>query len=250
MPPLRLGIIVPSSNTTMETEFNRIIPKDYTIHSARMRMRNVTAEELKRMDQDSLKAAVELSDAKVAAIGYGCTIAIMSREVGYDEVVRRRIEDRVKIPTVISATAVLAALRALGLKRVAIATPYVEELTKAEVDFVKKHGFKVPDYRGLGIESNTEVGNLKDSVAADLVRELNYRDADGVLISCAQMPSAGVIGDLEDELRKPVISTNTATLWAILQRLGVKTSIKGYGGLLEEPPAYPAATVPATLRRR
>ncbi len=233
----------------METEFNRIIPKDYTVHSARMRMRNVTSEELKRMDQDSLKAAVELSDAKVDAIGYGCTIAIMSREAGYDEVVRRRIEDKVKIPTIISATAVLAALRALRMRRVAIATPYVEELTKAEVDFVKKYGFEVPDYRGLGIESNTEVGNLKDSVAADLVRQLNYRDSDGVLISCAQMPSAGIIAELENEVGKPVISTNTATLWAILQRLRVNVSIPRYGTLLEEPPSYPASIVAATARR-
>ena len=250
MPPRRLGIIVPSSNTTMETEFNEMIPDGYTVHSARMRMRKVTAEELKRMDEDSVKAAVELSDAKVSAIGYGCTIAIMSREVGYDEVVRRRVESRVRIPTIISATAVLAALRALGMKRVAIATPYTSDLTEAEVDFVKKYGFEVPDYRGLGIESNTEVGNLKDSVAADLVRQLDYQNADGVLISCAQLPSAGVIGNLENEIGKPIVSTNTATLWAMLQRLRVSTSIDGYGRLLEKPPRYPVITLSATDRGR
>lgn len=222
-----------------------MIPDGYTVHSARMRMRNVTAEELKKMDEDSLKAAVELSDAKVSAIGYGCTIAIMSREVGYDEIVRRRIEGEVGIPTIISATAVLAALQALGARKVVIATPYVEDLTMAEVDFVKKYGFEVPDSRGLGIESNTEVGNLNDSVAADLVRQLNYQSADAVLISCAQMPSASVICDLEKQIAKPVVSTNTATLWAILQKLKVNTTIRGYGRILEKPPTYPIATVTA-----
>jgi arylmalonate decarboxylase len=136
------------------------------------------------------------------------------------------------------------------MKRIAIGTPFIEELTKAEVDFVKKYGFEVPDYRGLGIESNTDVGNLKDSVAADLVRKLDYQDADGVLISCAQMPSAKVIGELEEEISKPVISTNTATLWAMLQRLKAKTSVPGYGRLLERPPAYPATILPATHRGR
>jgi maleate isomerase len=250
LPPRRLGIIVPSSNTTMETEFNEMVPDGYTVHSARMRMRNVTAEELKRMDMDSLEAAVELSDAKVSAIGYGCTIAIMSREAGYDAVVRRRIERKVGIPTIISATAVLAAMKALGMRSVAIATPYTKELTKAEVDFVSKSGFEVSDYRGLGIESNTEVGNLKDSVAAELVRELDYQNADGVLISCAQMPSARIIDDLESEIKKPVVSTNTATLWAMLQRLRVNDSIRGYGRILEKPPAYPIAAVPATSHVR
>ncbi len=234
----------------METEFNEMVPEGFTVHAARMRMKNVTTEELRRMDEDSVRAAVELSDARVSVVGYGCTIAIMSRNVGYDEVVKKRIEGRTGIPTIISATAVLAALRALRIRRVALVTPYTEDLTRAEVDFVMKYGFEVPAYRGLGIESNTEVGNLNDSAAADLVRQLNHEDADGVLISCAQMPSAKVIGDLEAEVKKPVISTNTATLWAMLRRLKVNTSVQGYGRVLEKPPAYPGSLVSEIHRVR
>lgn len=230
--PIRLGLIVPSSNTTMEVEFNKLARSDFTIHSARMRMKEVTTDELERMDQDSLRAAEELSDAKVAALAYGCTIAIMSRGIGYDEVARSRIESRVNIPTIISAAAVISALRSMKISRVALATPYLDSLAEKEIAFMESCGLEIVDNRNLGIADNIEVGDLGEEVTYELVLGLDLKRADGVLISCAQLPSLGVIDKLERVLSKPVVSTNTATFWAILKRLGLKLILNGYGVLL------------------
>ena len=89
---IRIGQIVPSSNTTMETEIPAIFqarerehPDEahFTFHSSRMRMKKVVKEELEAMDRDSLRCAAELADARVDVAGYACLVAIMSMGNGY-----------------------------------------------------------------------------------------------------------------------------------------------------------------------
>lgn len=228
----RIGVIVPSSNTTMERELWEMLPKGYSLHAARMRMQQVTPEELRRMDEESERAARELADAQVAAVAYGCTIAIMCREPGYEQEAQRRLEKVAGAPVVMSATAVLEALHALGIRRVALATPYLDAVAAHEIAFLQAYGVEVVDNRNLNIAENVEVGDQPEEVTYELVRQLDLRRADGILISCAQLPSAGVIEKLEQELDRPVLSTNTATLWALLRRLGQSISLRGYGRLL------------------
>src|SRR5499425_3866693 len=87
---VRIGQIVPSSNTTMETEIPAMLrkreavePERFTFHSSRMRMKKVTKEELEAMDSDSGRCAAELVDARVNVLGYACLVAIMSMGKGY-----------------------------------------------------------------------------------------------------------------------------------------------------------------------
>jgi len=230
----RLGVIVPSSNTTMERELWRMVPGGYSVHAARVRMQRVTPEELVRMDGEAERAARELSDARVGAIGYGCTIAVMCREPGYERQVQQRLEAAAGVPVVVSAAAVLEALEAMGVGRVALATPYVDEVAALEVAFLKAYGVEVVDNENLNIADNVTVGEQPEEVTYALVRRLDLGRAEGVLISCAQLPSAGVIDRLERELGRPVLSTNTATLWALFRRLGRPARITGYGRLLAE----------------
>src|SRR6185369_13532014 len=98
--PFRIGQIVPSSNTTMETEIpamlrarEAILPERFTFHSSRMRMKKVTKRELEAMDADSDRCAVELSDAHVDVLGYACLVAIMSMGRGYHRVSQKRLQE-------------------------------------------------------------------------------------------------------------------------------------------------------------
>src|SRR5712671_6637193 len=97
----RIGQIVPSSNVTMETEVPAILrareavePERFTFHSSRMRMTHVTPEQLKAMDADSDRCALELSDAHVDVLGYACLVAIMSMGLGYHRDSERRLHTR------------------------------------------------------------------------------------------------------------------------------------------------------------
>ncbi len=230
----RIGVIVPSSNTTMERELWGMLPSGYSLHAARMRMQRVTPEELVRMDADSVRAAEELADARVAAIAYGCTIAIMCREPGYERQAQERLERAAGVPVILSATAVLEAMRALGLRRVAVATPYLDSVAALEIAFLRQYGIEVVDNKNLNIADNVAVGEQPEEATYELVRRLDWERADGVLISCAQLPSAGIIERLEQELDRPVLSTNTATLWALFRRLQRPAGIPGYGRLLAD----------------
>src|SRR6185369_9481222 len=85
----RVGLIVPSSNTTMETEIpamlrsrELVLPERFSFHSSRMRMKEVTKEQLEAMDRDSDRCALELSDARMDTMGYACLVAIMSMGKG------------------------------------------------------------------------------------------------------------------------------------------------------------------------
>src|SRR4051812_3454799 len=138
----RIGQIVPSSNTTMETEIPAMLrareqhaPERFTFHSSRMRMKKVTKEELEAMDRDSDRCALELSDARVDVLGYACLVAIMSMGNGYHRVSQRRLskvteDNGAAAPVVTSAGALIDGLHALGMKRISIVCPYMKPLTQ------------------------------------------------------------------------------------------------------------------------
>ena len=136
--PTRLGLIVPSSNTTMETELPemfsrrvRVVPEErFTFHSSRMRMQEVTVEALLQMDRDSNRCAVELADAQCDAMAYACLVAIMSQGPGAHEAAEDRLakvahDEGCDVPVLSSAGALLRGLAAIGARRISMITPYL-----------------------------------------------------------------------------------------------------------------------------
>ena len=229
----RLGLIVPSSNTTMEREFGSLSPEDFSVHTARLRLTEVTVKELAEMERGVEGAALKLADAGVDIIGYGCTSGSLYGGLGHDKAIEARIERASGIASVATAGAVISALRALNIQKVAVATPYIDEINDLEEEFLASNGFQITDLKGLGIKENIEIGRLDSQDVYELVRRLEYADADGVFISCTNFPTLDKIKELEDAIRKPVISSNTATFWAMLRRCGISIKIKDFGKLLE-----------------
>src|SRR5438034_11530180 len=137
----RIGQIVPSSNTTMETELpamfrarESVAPERFTFHSSRMRMKKVTKEELAAMDADSGRCAAELVDARVDVLGYACLVAIMSMGKGYHRESEERlheitVKEGYPTPVVTSAGALIAGLKALKARKIAMVAPYLKPLT-------------------------------------------------------------------------------------------------------------------------
>src|ERR1041384_4485105 len=166
---LRVGQIVPSSNTTMETEIpamlrarENVAGERFTFHSSRMRMKKVVKEELEAMDRESDRCAVELSDARVDVLGYACLVAIMSMGKGYHRVSQERLagvteQNGAPAPVVSSAGALVEALHAMGMKRISIVCPYMKPLTRLVVDYIESEGVMVKDYLALEIPDNLEV---------------------------------------------------------------------------------------------
>ena len=242
---VRVGQIVPSSNTTMETEIPAILrareashPERFTFHSSRMRMKKVTKEELAAMDGDSERCALELSDARVDVLGYACLVAIMSMGLGYhraaeERLPRRTEENGAPAPVVTSAGALVDGLHAIGAKKVSILAPYMKPLTKLVIDYIENEGIEVVDSISLEIPDNLEVGRQDPLAPVEITKRLKTDSVDAVIASaCVQMPSLAAIQIIEDRVGMPVISSSVATTYMMLKRLGLSTRVPGYGALL------------------
>jgi len=241
----RVGQIVPSSNTTMETEIpamlrmrEEILPERFTFHSSRMRMKKVVKEELEAMDRDSDRCAIELSDARVDVLGYACLVAIMS--------MGQRLSPRIgsaaapadsgkqcPAPVVTSAGALIDGLHRLGAKTVSVICPYMKPLTKLVVDYIESEGITVRDYTALEIPDNLEVGRHDPQRLLEIYKTVDRTGIDAFVASaCVQMPSLPIIQPLQDQIGIPVVSAAVCTTHQMLDRLGLARMVPNAGALL------------------
>jgi maleate isomerase len=241
----RIGQIVPSSNTTMETEIPAMLtarqlirPERFTFHSSRMRMKTVNKDELAAMDAESDRCALELSDARVDVLGYACLVAIMSMGHGYHRASEARLRERTRdngadAPVVTSAGALVDALKVIGAKRVCLVAPYMKPLTEMVVDYIRNEGYDVAEWRALEIPDNLEVGRHDPSRLPAIVTGMNTRDVDAIVLSaCVQMPSLEAVSKVEAMTGKPVITAAIATTYAMLKALEIDPVVPGAGALL------------------
>jgi maleate isomerase len=241
----RIGQIVPSSNTTMETEIpallyarERVGPERFTFHSSRMRMKKVTKEELSKMDADSDRCALELSDACVDVLGYACLVAIMSMGNGYHRLSesrlhRRTVENYAPAPVITSAGALIEGIQALGAKTIALICPYMEGLAGLVVEYIEAEGITVKQHIALCIPDNLEVGRRDPMALLEIYKGLNLTGVDAVVLSaCVQMPSLAAVPLVEQEIGIPVVSAAICTTYRMLKNLSLDTYIPNAGTLL------------------
>ena len=250
--PIRIGLIVPSSNTTMETEIAEMLrgreeirPERFTFHSSRARLHTVTKEELERMVDDSDRCALELSDARVEAIAYACLVALMSQPAGFhreaeERLCRLTVENGAPAPVVSSAGALVEAVHALGATRIALVAPYTKPITELVVDYLTKSGLDVVDFVSLEVANNLEVGRIDPMKLVDIAAGLDVSRAEVVILSaCVQMQSLPAIELAERRLERPVISAGTATVFRLLQELQLEPVVPRAGRLLSGGPFSP-----------
>ncbi|WP_322963885.1 maleate cis-trans isomerase family protein [Sphingomonas fuzhouensis] len=241
----RIGQIVPSSNTTMETEIpamlrarEEILPERFTFHSSRMRMKKVVKEELEAMDRDSDRCATELSDARVDVLGYACLVAIMSMGKGYHResearLHARTVENNAAAPVVTSAGALVDGLKRMGAKKISVICPYMKPLTQLVVDYIEHEGITVHDFTALEIPDNLEVGRHDPERLLEIYKRVDRTGVDAFVASaCVQMPSLPIIQRLEDAIGVPVVSAAVCTTHQMLDRLGLERRVPNAGALL------------------
>lgn len=228
---MKIGLIIPSSNTTMEVEFWTMASGRAAVHAARIRLRNITLEELKKQNEQIKEASIKLADAAVDVIGYGCTSGSLYKGLKHGKEIEREITQQTGIPSVSTSNAVFDALKSLRIKKVCIATPYTEEINQLEKRFLEQNKIKVLKIQGLGLVANTEVGDRKPNAAYKLAKGVDTPEAGGIFISCTNFRTIEVIERLEKELKKPVVSSNTATYWALMKKIHREIKQEEYGKL-------------------
>lgn len=165
-----------------------------------------------------------------ACISYACTAASFVRGKGGDEDINRRITAVTGIPATSTSTSLLRALRALNVERLAVATPYLDELNERLDLFLEAHGFRVVSMLGLNAKV---IQDVTPQEIVQLARDCDSADAEAVFVSCTTMKTAPYVAELEETLQKPVLSANQVSIWDAVQLTGRQPALPARGRLFE-----------------
>ncbi|WP_419904895.1 Asp/Glu racemase [Kiloniella sp.] len=191
---------------------------------------SITMETLSAQADDLARAAQTLlPDGSLDVISYACTSG--SLVIGEERVFT---ELRKGAPSAIATsliTGVIRALRAINVRRISVATPYLDSINDAEAEYLEKNGFEICNIGGLNLEKDSEMVRVKPSYIADYAASLDHKDAEAVFISCGALRSLEIVDALEKRLGKPVIVSNQAMMWDSLRLAGINDRIEGAGGL-------------------
>ncbi len=232
----RIGRISPSPETVGAEEWRRSMPEGVCLVETRTLVHDVTAEGLTEMVKQVERAAMELASAQVNLILQAGTAAAFFRGIGYDLALISRITSETGIPATTTLTAIIAALRELRIKSLAVATPYLPEMDAKLVEVLGLSGFNVVAIRGMGLRRSIDMGEVMPETTYRLAREAVRAapDAEGILISCGNLRSFEIIEALEADTGLPVVTSNQAGLWQALRLAGIQGRLPGLGQLLRE----------------
>jgi len=244
--PRRVGMIVPSSATTMEWEIPELLRRQqalggqrFSFHSARLRLSQLTPEALQKMNE-AIDGAVDLlCDAQVDAIVHACVAGEAANgrhgvlHTQAQLVGRVAATDRTPPAVVTSVAALVGALQHLNAGRITMITPYRKPLVERVTATIGEYGIEVVQSRSLEIVDNLQVGRLDPSKLLAIAAQMDFSGSDALVLSaCVQMPSLDVIEEAEQRFGLPVLSATTAVAFDLLWRLGIEPQIGNAGVLL------------------
>ena len=231
------GFIIPSGNRLIERQFARFAPNGFAAHAARLRMNGQHKKGLAQLLDAVAQSAETVADAGVDLIGFHCTANAMEHGPDGEARIREAITKATGLPALSTGQAICDALRAVGIRRLMLVTPYVQATNDHERDYLAAEGFAVVKDVALGSlwAERPAYHEISPARWLDITRAAMRDDADGFLLSCANTTQIDTIVPLEAEFGKPAINSNQAMLWAALRLVQVKLppfAIPAFGALM------------------
>lgn len=219
----RLGLIVPSSNTAAERDFHRLMPAQVELHTARMYLAVTTvAGERVMLDAHAPQAAADLGTLNPDVVVFSCTSAGALLGVEGESALEQDLGRRAGAPIVSTNAAVAWRLRQLGVRRLAVATAYLDELNQGIEATLTERGFEVCAIKGMGITDNFAIGLVSHQDIVDFAAAVaGSAKVDGLFVSCTNLRSVEAVEELTERLGIPVVTSNLAAAEAALDRLGL-----------------------------
>jgi maleate isomerase len=228
---LRLGIMLPASNTIVEPLAAALLPAGVSLHAERLMLRKGPTQ-LNMLDRIE-EATALLVDAGVNRLIFHCT-AITMYDPEMPERIRKRIAAVTPVPVTITSETIVAALHKLGARKVVLVTPYDQGTNDRERAFLAHNGVAVLGDRALDLKTAAAFFDVEPGQWVRETIAMRDDDADAYFVSCTQIRAAEVIDALESALGKPVVTSNQGMLWGALRDGHVTDAISGFGRLLRE----------------
>ena len=214
---MRIGLIVPSSNTVMEPDFHRHFAAPAIVSTTRIFLETVTRDAEQRMLEDELPKAIQLIGTTAPdVVVFGCTSAGALGDLGHDHRIAAMIEKATGARAVTVLGAVIENLRRIAPRRVAVFTPYLDDLTACIASSLAEAGYSPIKFAGMGIKSNLEIGKVQPSEIIRFV-EANIEDSDPdcLFLSCTNWRAIEAIEPLRDRLGIPILTSNHCAIEAV-----------------------------------
>ena len=214
----RIGLLIPSSNVVMEADFYRNLPSQVSVHTARMFMEDTTvAGESRMLDEFVMPAARDVATARPHVIVFGCTSAGALRGNAYDSQLCQAITDQTGVAVISVISAVRRALAKEGLRRVAVITPYIEDLNDKIQKSLEDDGLLVTSIHGMGVSENFAISEVSPSeIVAFALEVVDPAEADGLFVSCTNFRAMAASPELRRSFPSLVMTSNQVTLEAAL----------------------------------
>jgi maleate isomerase len=234
VPRYRFGVIVPSSNSTIEYEFTMVLQNkmlqnnpnhelsasNFSIHFGRLPLTQVTKEALKEMETHTLTEAEKLADAKVDIICYGCTSGSLIEGKEFSDALENKITEHTNIPAFTTAQAIVTSCKVLQIKQLTVLTPYIDSINILEKEFLESQNINVVAIKGFRLSSNTDIGKTAQQFTLKEAKKVyENHPSEGLFISCTNLRSFDILATLENELQCPVFSSNSASLFLLFKKL-------------------------------
>lgn len=230
-----IGLAYPSTGFVMEPEFYVMAPEGVITCTTRMMAEAVSAENVAKFQDLTIDAAKILASTKVDLIVLGCTSGSFIQGSGFDKAIIEKMEIASGgIPCTTTSTAIIDALGVLNAKKIAVATPYVDEINVMAKNFLNDHGFEIVNFKGQNMLDDYEINSQSIEDIEKLIREVNTEEAEAIAVLCTSMKGISILSKLEKELGKPIVTAIQATFWHCLRKLNINDKIHGFGSLLEK----------------
>lgn len=229
---LRIGIVVPSGNVIAEPEISAMLPSGVAAYFTRLPLRGSSPDELMGMLEGLDEATQLLADMQPDLLVFHCTAVTT-----YDSAIGNAIRDRMTalsgVPAMSTSDALVAALKALRIRKVVLLSPYLPNPHDREIEFLTEHGFHVVADAALGINTNRDMAAVDPAELYDFVARNALSTADAYFLSCTALRSADIIEPLEAFLGKPVLTSNQVMVWQALSLGGISDQVSGFGRLFQ-----------------
>jgi len=230
----RIGHVAPSRGDTLVYEFYKIFSEGFMILNTTGTVRQLVDGDFEKQLERIEEAVQDLVENQCDSIIFSGSPLFTRLPFGSDRQLGQKLSDKFGVPVAAGLTAEVEALKAMNCKKLVVGTPYPEELNERLKRHLEASGLEVLQIAGYGVRKNADLTDLPVHASYKIAKRLYAKagDADGVFIACPRWPTLPDVELLEQEIKKPVVTSSLACIWYAMKLIDVKENVRGFGRLM------------------